>query len=262
VDNEVADDDPLREDIMGVSRFAALAAALLVATSLAGCASTYEGTLHVQDARDGSDFSLGKSKISSDEWLDLEAQPDAERRRRLDALVAAHPDDLPARFDRLGMAYASYGMEFKSSDEATVLADSEALLAEPALNGHARRLVLDWRAETLSHAGRREEAIAAADLAPAHEPREWTDTLVDLMLGKTTLDAALAEADAAPDYKLKAGRRCEADYYAAEELLMHGQKDAASRLLQEAYWVCPSTYVEAHAVVAQRRLLEAGPSSR
>lgn len=94
-------------------------------------------------------------------------------------------------------------------------------------------------------------------LAPPHEPHEWIDTLVGMLLGDTSLDAALAEADAASTYKLRAGRRCEADYYAAEELLMHGRKDAADQLLREATWLCPSTYIEAHAVTAARRLLEA-----
>ncbi len=109
------------------------------------------------------------------------------------------------------------------------------------------------------------EAAAAAELAaraPAHRPRVWTDTLVDLMLNRTTLDAALAEADAAPTGQLRAGMRCEADYYTAERLLIRGQEMAATPLLEEAYWVCPSTYVEARAVVAERRLLAARSQSR
>ena len=100
-----------------------------------------------------------------------------------------------------------------------------------------------------------------AALAPAHQPAVWTDKLVDMLLGKTTLEFVLAEADRADTYKLQAGRRCEADYYAAEQLLMRGQKEAAGRLLEEAYWACPSSYVEAHAVVAARRLLDASSSN-
>lgn len=492
---------------MGISRSAALVAGLLAAALLAGCASVAEGPIRAHDATDGSDFSLGKSEIPSDEWRDLDAQTAAEKRRRLDALVATHPDDLPARFYRLRMEYKAYATEFKSDDAAAILADSETLLANPALSGRPRLWVLDWRAETLIHERRHVEAIAAADealaidrsdaralfsrgwarflgddkradsaladldrglqlqpdegvgyfrrgnifrsqgkfdraaqdfeqairfapddapshfnyallsfdtkdfehalaqfdaaahltprdpavwawrgqadvwlkhyddaradaeraiglgaqgedlraaraslaaafenqtdfvgaareyrgalaidedlnlrrgllrslwyagefkqsmelfrrqaaspmtgdytplwlfimrgranpddeeaakaelaaSAPAHPTHVWMDTLVALMLSKTTLESALAEADAAATGQLRAGRRCEADYYAAEQLLMHGQDEPANRLLEEAYWVCPSTYYEAKAVVGERRLQEAKSSRR
>lgn len=102
---------------------------------------------------------------------------------------------------------------------------------------------------------RRKPRPAAA--AHAHQPHAWIDTLVDLILGKSTLEAALAEADAADSDNLRAGRRCEADYYAAEQLLMQGQDLPANRLLEEASRVCPSTYFEAHAIAAERRLLAA-----
>ncbi len=96
-----------------------------------------------------------------------------------------------------------------------------------------------------------------AALAPSHQPHAWTDTLVDLMLGKSTLPQALAEADAASTDKQRAGRRCEADYYAAELLLVHDRTLPASRLLEEAHAVCPATYIEANAIVAEQRLLAA-----
>jgi lipoprotein NlpI len=105
-----------------------------------------------------------------------------------------------------------------------------------------------------------DEAAARAELALAwksHRPHAWTDTLVDLILGKSTLESALVEADGAASDKLRAGRRCEADYYAAEQLLMHAQDEPASPLLEEAHRVCPSSYFEAHALDAERRLLEA-----
>jgi len=109
-----------------------------------------------------------------------------------------------------------------------------------------------------------DEAAARAELAlawKAHQPHVWTDTLVDLILGKTTLQSALVEADGAEKDKLRAGRRCEADYYAAEQLLMHGQDEPASHLLEEAHRVCPSTYFETHALDAERRLVEARSAS-
>jgi tetratricopeptide (TPR) repeat protein len=104
-----------------------------------------------------------------------------------------------------------------------------------------------------------DEAAARADLAlgwKAHQPHAWTDTLVDLILGRMTLESALVEADGAETDKLRAGRRCEADYYAAEQLLMHRQDEAASHLLEEAHRVCPSSYFEAQALDAELRLLQ------
>ena len=104
------------------------------------------------------------------------------------------------------------------------------------------------------------EVAASAELAAQalpHQPRAWEDTLVDLMLGRTRIEAALVEADAADSYALRAGRRCEADFYAAERLLMHGQTEPANGLLEEAYWVCPSTYTEASQVEHERRRLAA-----
>lgn len=94
-----------------------------------------------------------------------------------------------------------------------------------------------------------------AALAPVHQPHTWIDTLVSLMLVRTDLSAALSEADAAPADK-RAARRCEADFYAAELLLVHGQEAPASRLLEEARSACPPKFVEAQAVAAERRMLQ------
>ena len=108
-----------------------------------------------------------------------------------------------------------------------------------------------------------DEPAAKAELAAqaTHQPHAWTDTLVDVALGRSTLEAALAEADKSETDKLRNGRRCEADYYSAEQMLMRGQRESASRLLEEAHRVCPSTYIEARAVDAQRRLLAADSSA-
>ncbi len=133
-------------------------------------------------------------------------------------------------------------------------------LRERAASPHASPYVPLWLFIVRGRANPADESAAKGELAalaPPRQPHEWKDTLVDLMLGKSTLEVALAEADAAPTYQLKAGQRCEADYYAAEQLLVHGHDERASRLLEEAYWVCPSTYIEADAVIAERRLLAA-----
>ncbi|MCK9688722.1 tetratricopeptide repeat protein [Scleromatobacter humisilvae] len=105
-----------------------------------------------------------------------------------------------------------------------------------------------------------DEAAAGAELArlvPAHAPHAWVDTLVTLMQGQSTLEAALAEADAAPTDRLRKGQRCEADYYSAELRLARGQDGAAGHLLEEAAAVCPATYDEADAVDVEQRQLAA-----
>lgn len=99
-------------------------------------------------------------------------------------------------------------------------------------------------------------------LVPPHQPHAWIDTLVDLSLGNTTLQAALDEADASATAVLRAGRRCEADFYAAEQLLMHDEEAPAARLLDEAARVCPSNYIVAPGVGAERRRLQARSPAR
>lgn len=367
------------------------AACLLAATLLAGCA-TPPAPAQVSPASPSTLTAFTETpSMSDDEVRDLLIQPAPEQRRRLDAILAAHPGDVKARFLRMGA-------EYDLSDIPSVLADSETLLAIPQLDGHQREYVLNARAEALIKVGRYDEAVLLANqaleidgsssgalfargwarfhsdygqaksaqadldralqlepgqgigyfrrasvfehqaqfdlarsdleralqlepddgptrqqfamlmfdewcsgqfrqpiasfreqaarpdahpyapiwlfimriranpadeamaraelaaLAPTHQPHAWTDTLVDMMLGKSNVEAAQAEADAAPTYALRAGRRCEADYYAAEQLLMHGPGAESTHLLEEAYWVCPSTYIEAKAVVAERRL--------
>lgn len=478
----------------------ALAASFVIAMAVAGCATPADPPREVSPGPSGDDVSLGKTSISAVELRDLQAQPADEQRRRLDIVLASHPDELAARFLRTQA-------EFTLGDVDAVIADSEAVLAMPSLNAHFRLRVLDWRAEALLQVKRRREALDVANqaldiegsdakalftrgwtiylidnsqtekaladldralqrdpdqgigyfrratvlqaqgkfdratedferalqlapddapthagygalalqikdfqralaqfdaaarltprdpsiwtsraeadvglnrfedattdashaielgamgedlanahailgfahqkqmdfagaareyqralaanadspvaarltrmqwfsgqfaqaieplrkqasapdadpyaalwlfivrvhadpaaqaeattelagLTPAHQPRVWTDTLVDLIQGKSSLEAALAEADAAATGELRAGQRCEADYYAAERLLMRGQDVAATPLLEEAYWVCPSTYTEAQAVVAERRLLAARSPAR
>jgi lipoprotein NlpI len=500
VGNDMADDDPLGEAIMEISRPAACIARWLVAASVAilslqACASDGEST-----PADSDGLSLGKSAIGADELRDLNVQPDTEKRRRLDAVLEAHPQDLPARFMRLQL-------EVKLGIDAAIISDSQAVLENPALRGRLRLWVLEWRADALVHAHRPAEAIAVADaalatddadaealfargwaryhqdqaqtdgaladldralqlepdegvghyrravvlqsrgeldratqdfesavrlvpedfparlgygdllmqtkdfngalaqfdaavrlmpgdpgawvgrerahlalkrfddvladarqalelgatdddlanahsylgsalwkksdfagaarefefvhalsddhriarslglmqwfsgqtqqaiqtlraqaawpesnpytllwiyilqvqadptaqgaasaelaaLAPLHQPHVWGDTLVDLVLGRTSIEAALVEADSADTYQVKAGRRCEADYFAAERLLLRDQREGARGLLEEAYWVCPSTYTEASMVEWERRRLDADAAPR
>ena len=117
-----------------------------------------------------------------------------------------------------------------------------------------------WLYIARMHANPAEDAAAKAELArlaPSHQPHAWVDTIVDLTLGKTTLDAALVEAATASTERQRAGQACEANFYAAEPLLAHGDGQAASRLFEAALATCPSTYIEVEAIVAERRLLAA-----
>ena len=147
-------------------------------------------------------------------------------------------------------------MQWLSGQFAQAIAPFRELAMAPDADPYTMLwlFIVRVRADPSAEAQARAELVA---LAWPHRPHVWTDTLVDLLLEKTSLETALAEADTAPTGELRAGQRCEADYYAAEQLLMHGKQVQATPLLEEAYWVCPSTYLEAQAVVAERRLLAA-----
>lgn len=183
--------------------------------------------------------------------------------KRLDAAAADN-----RRATRLGIAAADIGHAFQrvaenlrdQNDFAGAAREFKIAMAfEPddyvAIGLYSARVRANPADEPAARA-------ALASWAKPHQPHAWTDTLVSMLLSRTTLEAALAEADAADTYALKAGYRCEADYYAAEQLLGHEQETVAKRLLEEAYWVCPSSYVEGRSVAAERRLIEAKPSAK
>ena len=118
------------------------------------------------------------------------------------------------------------------------------------------------RADVADEAAAREEL---AKNAPAHVPRVWVDSIADFMLGRIdapefrrVADSGLASGSAAnkPD-----GYPCEADYYTAEVLLAHGDRAAARPLLDEAVKICPSTYVETSAAMAEQKLQGWAPTT-
>jgi len=181
--------------------------------------------------------------------IDLEEEGDLEgAASELSRLLAwkrdANVASQLARVQWFGGRFGQAVETFRSQSASPVSREYEAL----------------WLFLMRARANPADEVAAQAELAAraqAGQPRGWTDTLVDIALGRLTLQAALAEADAADTPRLRAGRRCEADYYAAEQLLVHGLDASARRLLDEASEICPSTYLEARAVAAERRLLEA-----
>lgn len=184
-------------------------------------------------------------------------------RRHFDAATAddRRASELGITNEKLAHALTHVAADLQDQDDfAGAAREFEKALALQSDDYLALRLFL-----ARGRANPVDEQAAGAQLTSwvkPHQPHAWTDTLVSMLLGRTTHEAALAEADAAESDLLKAGRRCEADYYAAEQMLMHQQVATASRLLEEAYWVCPATYAEADAVIAERRLLVARSSAR
>lgn len=100
-----------------------------------------------------------------------------------------------------------------------------------------------------------------ASLAPPHDPRVWTDSLTDFMLGRIDASALQQRAGDGPADK-RPGQRCEADYYVAEVELAHGHRAAALLLLDEAVRICPPTFNEAHAAKAERKLQDVAATTK
>ncbi|MFL6628581.1 MAG: hypothetical protein ACJ8G1_19225, partial [Vitreoscilla sp.] len=143
---------------MKIGLDAPLAACLLAATLLAGCAIPSIPAQVSPASPSTSTAVLDAPSMSDDEVHDLVIQPPAEQLRRLDLVVAAHPGDVKARILRMDA-------EYNLSDFPSVLVDSEILLAIPQLDGRPRAYVLHTRAEALIKVERYAEAILVADQA-------------------------------------------------------------------------------------------------
>ena len=114
------------------------------------------------------------------------------------------------------------------------------------------------------HAQPSDEPDARTELAAAahaHDPREWSDSLVDHVLGRIDATALLQRAEDGPADKLR-GQRCEADYYVAEVHLARGQREQALPLLAESVKICPPTFFEAGAAKAELRWQATTAASR
>jgi lipoprotein NlpI len=72
----------------------------------------------------------------------------------------------------------------------------------------------------------------------------WPGPLYGLMLGKVTLSAALAAAEATADDATRKQRQCDADFYLALFRRQTGEVDEAQRLLQAAAELCPPETLE------------------
>jgi hypothetical protein len=72
----------------------------------------------------------------------------------------------------------------------------------------------------------------------------WPGPLYGLMLGKVTLSAALAAADATAGGETRKRRQCDADFCLALFRRQTAEVDEAQRLLQAAAELCPSDTLE------------------
>jgi tetratricopeptide (TPR) repeat protein len=100
-----------------------------------------------------------------------------------------------------------------------------------------------------------------ASLAPPHDPRVWTDSLTDFMLGRIDATTLQQRADDGLVEK-RTGYHCEADYYIAEVELAHGRRAIALPLLDEAARICPPTFHEANAAKAERKLQDVAATTK
>jgi lipoprotein NlpI len=87
---------------------------------------------------------------------------------------------------------------------------------------------------------------------------EWPEPVVALYLGKLAPDA-VQKAAAHPDPARQRDRRCEANFYIGEWHLTRGERDAASRLLNDARSGCQTSFLEHEGAVAELRRLSQKP---
>jgi len=86
----------------------------------------------------------------------------------------------------------------------------------------------------------------------------WPAPVIRLFLGQGTPDAVMAATDD-PDPVTRRGRVCEANYYAGEVALLHGNRDEAVKLFTAASANCPSRWTEWEAADAELKALGVTP---
>jgi lipoprotein NlpI len=74
---------------------------------------------------------------------------------------------------------------------------------------------------------------ALANQAKVFNMSRWPGPVIELYVGQLSPEALL-EAARDPDAATQRERQCEAYFYVGEELLLHGQRDAAARMFQGA----------------------------
>ena len=72
---------------------------------------------------------------------------------------------------------------------------------------------------------------------------QWPGPVLQLYLGKLTASQVFAAA-ADPDAKKQRNQQCEADFYTAEDALLHGHRALALEGLNAAVDGCPKSFFE------------------
>ena len=99
-----------------------------------------------------------------------------------------------------------------------------------------------WLEVSRLRAGTLDPAVAAKDAA-AFTASDWPVPLLALYAGNAKPEDVAAAALRGPDSSAQ-GRQCEADYYAAEWWLGHGDAATARPLFQRAADKCPRNFLE------------------
>ncbi len=87
--------------------------------------------------------------------------------------------------------------------------------------------------------------------------RRWPGPVIDLFRGKLTPEQVQAAAAEDSRTLTLQGRKCEADFYGGEWLLLNAKADDARRALQSAADNCPHEYIEYEGALAELRRLGA-----
>jgi len=156
-----------------------------------------------------------------------------------DRAIEVRPSDTTALANRALVRF--YQGEFGKAVPDFKKTGEEALSPYPALMQYLASI---RAGENRDHA-RDELAQAAAKL----EGSEWPVPLVDLFLGKRSLDAALGEAS-------KPEERCEAQFYIGQWQLVRGNRAPALNALRTAVDTCPKDFVEYQGAVVELKRLK------
>lgn len=143
-------------------------------------------------------------------------------------------------------------VEFYSGDSAGALYDlRKAVELEPSDSYGAIWL------EITSRRGGKSGVLG--EFLPNLDMSEWPAPLVELMMGRTTAEAAL-EAAKSSNPKLDREQRCEANFYIGEWQSLNGSQDKARELFGYAVANCPHHFLEwAPARLELKALEDASP---
>lgn len=139
----------------------------------------------------------------------------------------------PPEFIRFLMAVAA-----QHEDHAAMLAASECSLRAPDCPGDERGWLLECKAAGLAGLGRRDEALAALDLAGRNRSLEWRHLRTDLLLAAGRATEAVAEIEGWSGENLPPKFRL---HLLAEACARAGRRDEMERSLRELVRLYPAT---------------------